>query len=236
MEIKCICVDDEPFALKQLMDYASKTPFLNPVAACSNAFEALQAVSDYSPDLIFVDINMPEMSGVELVKSLPSNIHVIFTTAYSEFAVESYRLNAVDYLLKPFPYQDFLQAANKVLQKFDKSEKTVEGEKNDYIFVKADGKIHKVEFSKIDYLESAGEYVKFYIAGEKPLMSLVTMKSVEAILPRDSFMRIHRSFIVNLEKITTIERNRIVFYGKTYIPISDQYKDVFKEFVEKRFL
>ncbi len=120
----------------------------------------------------------------------------------------------MDYLLKPFPYQDFLQAANKVLQKFNKSESPAEGEKNNYIFVKADGKIHKVEFSMIDYLESAGEYVKFYIAGEKPLMSLVTMKSVEAILPSDSFMRIHRSFIVNLDKITTIERNRIVFTGK----------------------
>lgn len=236
MEIKCICVDDEPFALKQLMDYAEKTPFLNPVAACSNAFEALKAVSDYSPDLIFVDINMPEMSGIELAKTLSDDIMVIFTTAYSEFAVESYRLNAVDYLLKPFPYQDFLQAANKALQKFNKSDRQTEGEKNDYIFVKADGKINKVEFSRIDFIESAGEYVKFYVSGEKPLMSLVTLKSVEAILPSDSFMRIHRSFIVNLEKITTIERNRIVFYGKTYIPISDQYKDVFKEFVEKRFL
>jgi len=238
MEIKCICVDDEPFALKQISDYVKKTPYLKLVAECKNAYEALNSISECKPDLIFVDINMPEMSGMELVKSLPSEIMVVFTTAYSEFAVESYKVSAIDYLLKPISYNDFLKSANKALTNIEshnsKHNESLVGD--DYIFVKADGRIHKVLFSKIDFVESASEYVKIFVNGEKPLMSLMTMKNLEAALPADRFMRVHRSFIVNLDNITTIERNRIIYYNKIYVPVSDQYKDIFKEFVEKRFL
>jgi len=238
MEIKCICIDDEPFALKQISDYVRKTPFLKLISECRNAFEALQVTSNEKPDLVFVDINMPEMSGMDLVKSLPSDIIVIFTSAYSEFAVESYKVNALDYLLKPISYVDFLKSANKALIQFEsqnlKHSETTAG--NDFIFVKAEGRICKVLFSKIDFIESASEYVKIFVSGEKPLMSLMTMKSLEASLPSDKFMRVHRSYIVNLDNITTIERNRIIYYNKIYVPISEQYKDAFKEFVEKRFL
>jgi two-component system LytT family response regulator len=238
MEIKCICIDDEPFALKQISDYVRKTPFLKLISECRNAFEALQIVSNEKPDLIFVDINMPEMSGMDMVKSLPSDILVIFTTAYSEFAVESYKVNALDYLLKPISYVEFLKSANKALEYIENQNvKHLETTAvNDYIFVKADGRIHKVLFSKIDFIESASEYVKIFVNGEKPLMSLMTMKSLEAALSADKFMRVHRSYIVNLDNITTIERNRIIYYNKIYVPVSEQYKDAFKEFVEKRFL
>lgn len=238
MEIKCICIDDEPFALKQIADYVGKTPFLKLIAECRNAYEALKAVSTEKPNLVFVDINMPEMSGMELVKSLPADIVVIFTTAYSEFAVESYKVNALDYLLKPISYADFFKSANKALAHIENQNvKHIESTAgDDYIFVKADGRIHKVQFSKIDFIESASEYVKIFIEGEKPLMSLMTMKNLEAALPTDTFMRVHRSYIVNLDNITTIERNRIIYYKKIYVPISDQYKDTFKVFIEKRFL
>ena len=238
MEIKCICVDDEPFALKQLSDYVKKTPYLKLVAECKNAYEALNSISECKPDLIFVDINMPEMSGMELVKSLSSEIMVVFTTAYSEYAVESYKVSAIDYLLKPISYNDFLKSANKALTNIENhnSKHNVSSVGDDYIFVKADGRIHKVQFSKIDFIESSSEYVKIYISGEKPLMSLMTMKNLEAALPSDTFMRVHRSYIVNLDNISTIERNRIIYYGKIYVPVSEQYKEVFKEYVEKRFL
>ncbi|MDD3740468.1 MAG: LytTR family DNA-binding domain-containing protein [Bacteroidales bacterium] len=238
MEIKCICVDDEPFALKQLSDYVKKTPYLKLVAECKNAYEALNSISECKPDLIFVDINMPEMSGMDLVKSLSSEIMVVFTTAYSEYAVESYKVSAIDYLLKPISYNDFLKSANKALTNIENhnSKHNESSVGDDYIFVKADGRIHKVQFSKIDFIESSSEYVKIYISGEKPLMSLMTMKNLEAALPSDTFMRVHRSYIVNLDNISTIERNRIIYYGKIYVPVSEQYKEVFKEYVEKRFL
>jgi two-component system LytT family response regulator len=238
MEIKCITIDDEPYALKQISDYVQKTPFLKLIAECKNAFEALKSVSNEKPDLIFVDINMPEMSGMDLVKSLPSDILIIFTTAYSEYAVESYKVDALDYLLKPISYNEFLKSANKALlySENQRAKQTDSALDYDYIFVKADGRIHKVQFSKIDFIESASEYVKIFVDGEKPLMSLMTMKNLEAALPMDKFMRVHRSYIVNLENITTIERNRIIYYNKIYVPVSEQYKDIFKDFVEKRFL
>jgi two-component system LytT family response regulator len=141
-------------------------------------------------------------------------------------------------LLKPIGYTDFLKSANKALSHIEnqnvKHHESIAGD--DYIFIKADGRIHKVQFSKIDFVESASEYVKIFVSGEKPLMSLMTMKNLEVALPTDKFMRIHRSYIVNLDNITTIERNRIIYYNKIYVPVSEQYKDVFKEFVEKRFL
>lgn len=238
MKMTCITIDDEPYALKQISAYVRKTPFLNLIADCKNAFEALAAISEQKPDLIFVDINMPEMSGMELVKSLSSDILIVFTTAYSEYAVESYKVNAVDYLLKPIGYSDFLHTANKVQMVWNKNnlENSKSLDSDNYIFVKADGRMYKVELSKIDFVESASEYVKIFVNGEKPIMSLMTMKSLEAALPTDKFMRIHRSYIVNLDNITTIERNRIIYYNKIYVPISEQYKSIFKEFVDRKFL
>jgi two-component system LytT family response regulator len=144
----------------------------------------------------------------------------------------------VDYLLKPIGYNDFLRAANKAQIVWEKNnqENLKSLENKDYIFVKADGRIYKVELSKIDFIESASEYVKIFVSGEKPIMSLMTMKSLEAALPTDKFMRVHRSYIVNLDNITTIERNRIIYYNKIYVPVSEQYKAGFKDFVDRKFL
>ncbi|PKP02157.1 MAG: DNA-binding response regulator [Bacteroidetes bacterium HGW-Bacteroidetes-6] len=236
MKIKCLAIDDEPFALKQLVDYIQKTPFLELAEKCSSAFEALEKLTEGNIDLIFVDINMPGMSGMELVKSLPPDIMVVFTTAYSEYAVESYKVSAVDYLLKPISYEDFLRSANKAMQHFIKKPNTNEKQHDDHFFVKSDGKTIKIVLSEIDFIESMSEYVKIFLGENKVVISLMSMKSLEASLPSDRFMRVHRSYIVNLDKIATIERNRIVFYNNTYIPVSDQYKDEFKKFIDNSFL
>jgi two-component system LytT family response regulator len=238
MIIKCLTIDDEPYALQQLSDYVVKTPFLELAGKSSNAFEAMELMAKMEIDLIFVDINMPEMSGLEFVKTLPAGSNVIFTTAYSKYAVDSYKVNAIDYLLKPIAYEDFLKAANKaqkhILQNHLELEKPHDSIEN--FFVKSEGQIIKINLADIEFIESMSEYVKIYINGQKPIISLMTLKSLETALPKDRFMRVHRSYIVNLEKITTIERNRIIFNKNIYVPVSEQYKDEFKIFVDNKFL
>jgi DNA-binding LytR/AlgR family response regulator len=233
MVIRCMAIDDEPFALKQIGTYIKKTPFLATVALCRNAFEALEFLKQGGVDLMFVDISMPDLSGVDLVKSLSVKPYVVFTTAYSEYAIEGFRVEATDYLLKPIGYSDFLKAANKVRSiielKSQKAENPVPAP--DHIFVKSDYKLIRVEMSDIEYIESMHEYIKIHRAGEKPLMTLVSLKSFENQLPPEKFIRVHRSFIVNKDKIKVIEKNRIVFDNNVYIPVGDQYKDPFHEFL-----
>jgi two-component system, LytTR family, response regulator LytT len=236
MKIKCLAIDDEPFALKQIADYIRKTPFLELAGECYNAFEAMETMASKEIDLIFIDINMPEMSGMEFAKSLPPGTHIIFTTAYSQYAVESYKVDAIDYLLKPISYDDFLKAANKAQKVISQNqEKEKEKAGPEHVFVNADGKIIRIDLEDVDFIESISEYVKFYLSGRKPVMTLMRLKNLEKQLP-SWYMRVHRSYIVNLRKITTIERNRIVFYGTTYIPVSEQYKDEFKKFINSNFL
>jgi two-component system LytT family response regulator len=236
MKIKCLAIDDEPFALRQLAAYIEKTPFLELSGQCNSAFEALNEIAKSNIELLFVDINMPGMSGMELAKTISPNILVIFTTAYSEFAVESYKVSALDYLLKPISYEDFLRSANKAMQVFSQKNKPIATTPTEHFFVKSDGKTIKIVLSEIDFIESMSEYVKIFLGENKTVISLMSMKSLEANLPSNRFMRIHRSYIVNLDKITTIERNRIVFYNSVYIPVSDQYKDEFKKFIDSSFL
>jgi two-component system, LytTR family, response regulator LytT len=236
MKIRCLAVDDEPFALKQMADYIRKTPFLELSGECYNAFQAMEIISSSKIDLIFLDINMPEMSGMEFAKTLPAGTPVIFTTAYSQYAVESYRVDAIDYLLKPISYDDFLRAANKALKVISQLQEKITGKAlPDDVFVNSEGKIIRISLQEIDFIESLSEYVKIYLENKKPVMTLMRMKNLENLLP-SWFMRVHRSYIVNLRKVTTIERNRIVFYGNTYIPVSEQYKEDFKKFVESNFL
>ena len=221
MELNCLIVDDEPLALDLMESYVKRTPFLKLVARCSNALEVLQVLREEAVDLIFLDIQMPELNGLELSRVLDKQIKVIFTTA-------------LDYLLKPVSYPEFLKAANKALNWFEKTRET-QGDslEEDCIFVKSDYKLVKVELAKICYIEGLKDYVKIYLEGvTSPIVSLISMKSLEEMLPA-SFCRVHRSFIVNLNRITVIERNRIVF-GKTYIPIADSSKDKFMEFLNKR--
>jgi DNA-binding LytR/AlgR family response regulator len=238
MVIRCLAIDDEPLALKQIGAYIKKTPFLEPVALCRNAFEAMEFLRDRSADLIFVDISMPDLSGMDFVKSLTVKPYIVFTTAFSEYAFEGFRVEATDYLLKPIGYTDFLKASNKVRSLIElKISKTESPRPSaDHIFIKSDYKLIRVELSDIKYIESMHEYVRIHLSNDKPLMTLVSLKSIENQLPPEKFIRVHRSFIVNKDKIKVIERNRIVFDNNIYIPVSDQYKEKFQEFLNSNYL
>lgn len=226
--IRCIVIEDEPLALKQMVSYIEKTPFLELKASFDNAFDAISFLAENEVDIMFVDINLPDLSGMDFVKTLSNSPRVVFTTAYREYAVEGFRVDALDYLVKPISYNDFLKAANKAnlaIKKLD----------DEFLLVKSEYKIIRINFTDIQYIEGMREYVRIHLENAKPVMTLMSMKNIEQKLPASRFMRIHRSYIVNLEKITTIERNRIVF-NKEYIPVGDQYKVVFQRFIDKNFL
>lgn len=238
MKIKCICIDDEPLALKQLAGYIKKIPFLELVAECDSAAEAGEILADNEIELMFVDINMPDMSGMEFVKSLTEKPYIIFTTAYDEYAVEGFVVEAVDYLLKPFGFDRFQTSATKVKRLIELKSQAPEivQSNKEHLFVKSEYRLLRIELSDIKYIESMHEYVSIHLTTGKPVMTMISLKSLEEQLPKDSFMRVHRSYIVNLAKISVIERSRIVFDGKVYIPISDQYKAKFQEYIDKYFL
>ncbi|MDF9830059.1 LytTR family DNA-binding domain-containing protein [Parabacteroides sp. PF5-6] len=243
--IRCLAIDDEPLALRQISGYITKVPFLTLVKACKNAFEALEILANEKIDLIFADINMPDLNGMDFVKSLQNRPMVVFTTAYSEYAVEGFRVDALDYLLKPFGFTDFMKAANKAAHYMElqnsalqpsSTEKRKEKEEEKYLFVKAEYKMIKLSIEKILYIEGKSEYVRIYTEEMKPIMTLLNMKTLESRLPADRFMRVHRSFIVNLQKIEAIANNRIIFDKNTYIPVGDQYKKSFNQYIEKHIL
>jgi DNA-binding LytR/AlgR family response regulator len=237
MTIKCITIDDEPLALKQISGFVRETPFLELVASCKSAFEAMEVLTKENIDLMFVDIQMPDLTGIDFVKSLNKEQKIIFTTAYQEYALEGFKVDALDYILKPFGYNEFLKAANKAKSYFELLQKsTIQADsKADYLFVKSEYKIKRINLNDILYIEGLREYVKIVLKKEKPVLSLMSLKSLEEKLPSERFMRVHRSFIVNLNEVQTIERSRIIF-DKIYIPVSDQYKDKFQEFLGKRFI
>lgn len=238
MKLKTIAIDDEPLALRLVSDYVSKTPFLELVGSFDNPLDAIDFLSTQSADLIFVDIQMPDLTGIEFARSLEDAPKIIFTTAYEKYALEGFKLNAIDYLLKPFSYEEFLKAAGKARKQVEleaNSLPSIEAN-NQFLFLKSEYKIRRINFNDILYIEGLKDYIKVYTTGdEKPVLSLNSIKSLEQKLPEEKFMRVHRSFIVNLDKIDTIERSRIIF-GKVYIPVSDQYKDKFQEYLDKNFL
>jgi len=235
--IKCIAIDDEPIALKQIVDYIEKTPFLEFSAGFESTIEALSFLEKNEVDLMFVDIQMPDLNGIELVKSLSKPPAVIFITASKNYALEGFQVNALDYLLKPIDYATFYKSAAKTRTQFELLGKNSEEIKsnNDYLFLKSDYKIIRIEIDKILYIEGMREYVRIFLENKSPVISLLSLKNIEQRLPSIKFMRVHRSYIVNLEKITIIERNRIVF-NKTYIPVSEQYKDTFQKYIDNNFL
>ena len=235
--IRCITIDDEPLALKQMANYIDKTPYLELKGEFENAFEAVSFIQNNEVDLMFVDINMPDLNGMDFVKSLSNPPKVIFTTAYSEYAMDGFKVNAVDYLLKPIGYADFLKAATKAKELYFNDNETITSLEHgeDYLFIKSEYKLIRINYADIRYIEGMREYVRIYLDNDKPVMALMSIKKLVEHLPLTDFMRVHRSYIVNLSKITTIERNRIVF-GKTYIPISDQYKSDFQDFIDDKFL
>jgi DNA-binding LytR/AlgR family response regulator len=236
--IRCIAIDDEPLALKQIVGYIRKTPFLDLKAEFESAIKAVSFLQENEIDLMFVDINMPDLNGLDFVKSQSNPPKVIFTTAYSEYAVEGFKVNALDYLLKPIDYDIFLKSANRAHEWFDlQGKKNIKIESNDvFLFIKSEYKVLRINLSDIKYIEGMREYVRIYLVGQRPIMTIVSMKKIEEYLPKNKFMRVHRSYIVNLEKVTTIDRNRIVFDNNTYIPVSGQYNQKFQEYLSKNFL
>jgi len=235
MTIRCLLVDDEPLALDLLEGYVAKTPSLELAGRCSSAFQAMEMLDKTKVDLIFLDIQMPGLSGLDFSRSLKDGPKVIFTTAFEQYALEGFKVDALDYLLKPISYPEFLNTINKAKRWFEHFEKASIPETRTSVFVKADYKLVQIDFNNILYIEGLKDYVKFCLEdNERPVLSLMSMKSLEENLPDSKFMRVHRSFIVNLDKIKTIERNRIVF-GKEYIPISENYKEKFQKFVNERF-
>ena len=238
MIIKCLALDDEPLALEKMSNYIKKTPFLELVGLCRSGFEAMEYLSKFKIDLIFADINMPDINGLDFAKTLNDGPRVIFTTAFSEYAFEGFKVDAIDYLLKPIGYNEFLKAANKARNYFETIlNRTGKSENNkEYLFVKSDYKILRISLDDIIYIEGMREYVRIHLINGKSVMPLISLHVLEDQLPSDKFMRVHRSFIVNLRKISTIDHSRIVFDGKVYIPVSEQYKDSFQNFLNMHSL
>jgi DNA-binding LytR/AlgR family response regulator len=228
-------VDDEPLALDLLERYVNKTPSLVLAGRCNSAFQALEMLDKMEIEIIFLDIQMPGLSGLELSRGLQKGPKVIFTTAFEQFALEGFKVEALDYLLKPVSYPEFLNAVNKAKRLYELIKKTIVPETRTSIFVKTDYKLVQIELNSIQYIEGLKDYVKIYQENvENPVLTLMSLKSLEENLPDKMFMRVHRSFIVNLEKIRAIERNRIIF-GNNYIPISENYKEKFQRFINERF-
>ena len=239
--IRCIAIDDEPLALGQLKVYIEKIPFLELVAVCQDAFCAMSVLASESVDVVFIDINMPDLNGLDFVRSLVERPLVVFTTAYSEYAVEGYKVDAVDYLLKPFGFEEFQHAANKVKKQYELlagiSKPMLANEWEDALFLKSDYKIVKVNIGEIRYIEGMSEYLRVYLEGEaKPIITLLSMKKMEERLPKDMFMRVHRSYIVNLKKIQEVVKLRILMDKETYIPVGDLYKEQFYKYVNNKFV
>ncbi len=238
MILKCCIIDDEPLAIELLESYVKKCPFLQLEASFSSAVQALERISRGDIELVFLDIQMPDLNGIEFSHMIEGKTRIIFTTAFEQYAIDSYKVNAIDYLLKPIAYSDFLKASQKALQWFELLSGSAptgnaESVSGQYIFVKSDYKLKQIPLDKILYIEGLKDYVKIYLEDEsRPILSLLSLKSLEEMLPPSVFIRVHRSFIVQGRKIKMIDRNRIVF-GKEYIPISDSYKVSFGEFLSQ---
>ena len=243
--LKCIAIDDEPLALRQITGYISKIPYLELSATFNNAIDAQQRLTEEPADLIFADINMPDLNGVDFVRALPDRPMVIFTTAYSEYAVEGFKLDAVDYLLKPFSFADFSRSAAKANSLYElrqnrrsePQETASEATPRDkeYISVKADYKVSLVRIAEIIYLESEGEYVRMHLADGSTITTLFRLKNMETALPAESFMRVHRSYIVNLRAIKAYVKGRIFLSDNEYIHIGENYKEAFQAYIDKNF-
>lgn len=240
MILNCVIIDDEPLALDLLKSYIEKTTFLNLVGSYTNAIQAMKDISNKQPvQLMFLDIQMPGIDGLEFAKLLDPSTRVVFTTAFEQYALESYKVNALDYLLKPISYMNFLQSVNKAVHWFDIHNRSLQTpiEKanihQDYIYVKSDYKLLQIPLNQILYIEGLKDYVKIYIEGEsKPILSLISMKIMEERLPSSQFIRVHRSYIVQKSKIKVVDRGRIVF-DKEYIPVSDSYKQELLAYVNE---
>ena len=236
--MNCIAVDDEPLALNVIKEFCEKVDFLNLLETYSSAIDAAKAVNENDIDLIFLDIQMPHITGLEFVKSLSNPPLIIFTTAYSEHALEGFKLDAVDYLVKPIPFNQFLKAVNKAYELFyyrNHDDERIKPEpENDYLMIRVDYSTVMVNFSDILYIEGLKDYIKIYTGG-RPMLTKSTMKNIQERLPDDEFIRIHKSFIINFRAIDKIENNRVVF-GETWLPVGNFYREEFLKRIEKNRL
>jgi DNA-binding LytR/AlgR family response regulator len=239
IKITCIIVDDEPMALNLVESYVKKTPFLDLKKKCNSAIEALEFIKENPVDLLFLDIQMPDLTGLELSKMLPKETRVIFTTAFDQYALEGFKVEALDYLLKPFDYAEFLSAANKANTWFSlvkSKQKSAISKEKEFLFVKSEYKQLRIKLADVLYFESLKDYIKIWIKNNpKAILTLMSLKSLEEELPQSQFLRVHRSFIVSLENIEVIERSQIII-NKQRITVSEQYKPKFLAFVNDNSL
>lgn len=244
MILRCALVDDEPLALSLLESYVRKTDSLELCGSYSSAIQAMKSLPKHPVDLLFLDIQMPELNGLEFSRMVSDNTRIIFTTAFEQYAIDGYRVNALDYLLKPISYNDFIEAVNKALQWFELRKKAETPDSvqtslptdSNHIYVKSDYKIVQIELDKILYIEGLKDYIKIYTEDNpRPILSLTSMKTMEEKLPSNRFIRVHRSYIVQKQKIKIIDKGRIVF-GKEYIPVSDSYKQELQNYVNEHII
>lgn len=238
-KITCLIVDDEPMALTLMEDYVNKIPFLELKGKCSNAFQALEKIHEERIDVVFLDIQMPELNGVELSRTLGKNTRVIFTTAFDQYALEGFKVDALDYLLKPYNFEEFYAAAVKAKDWFDlfnNAQKNQGKEELEYIFVRSEYKHLKIILDEILYIEGLKDYVKIWLEGQtKPVLTHTSLKKLEEELPVSKFMRVHRSYIIALNKIQAVERSQAIINFQ-YIPIADQFKQEFQDFIGRNSL
>ncbi len=236
--IKVLAIDDEPLALRQLAAYLKKVPFFELVDVCQSALDAMKALDEKEIDAIFIDINMPDLNGLDFVKSLQHPPLVVFTTAYQEYAVEGYKVDAIEYLLKPFGMGDVLRAADKVKRQYELLHRASLSpiDEDDALFLKTEYKVVRIPIRDIVYVEGMSEYLRIHLAGQKPVVALLSMKKMEERLPVGEFMRIHKSFIINLHHIVEINRAKVVLEANEEIPIGDSYRDALNGYINKKFL
>lgn len=241
IKITCVIVDDEPMALNLVESYVKKTPFLSLKKKCSSAIEAMEFIKEEPLDLLFLDIQMPDLTGLEFSKMLPKETRVIFTTAFNQYALEGFKVEALDYLLKPFDYAEFLSAANKANKWFElvkgkDKQKSIISDEKEFLFVKSEYKQLRIKLADVLYFEGLKDYIKIWLKGNpKPILTLMSLKSLEEELPDTQFMRVHRSFIVSLNNIDVIERSQIII-NERRITVSEQYKPKFIEFINNNSL
>lgn len=242
--INVLAIDDEPLALQQLTAYIKKIPFFELKGQCQSALEARKTMSEQKIDAIFIDINMPDLNGMDFVRTLTSPPIIVFTTAYSEYAIDGYKVDAADYLLKPFGMDDFLRAADKVKKRYEFIQKIgtqpaeiASDDSDDALFLKTEHRVIRINISDISYIEGMSEYMKIHLLSQpKPVIVLLSMKRIEERLPKNSFMRVHRSYIINLKQIQEINKSRILLFGDISIPIGDLYKETLNNYISRKFL
>lgn len=236
MILSCAIIDDEPLAAELLASYVSKTPGLRLAGVYESAVTAMRELRERPVDLLFLDIQMPELSGLEFATLLPKDTRIIFTTAFDRYAIDGYKVDAADYLLKPVSYDRFAASVNKVIEWFETNERRKTAARDRFVYVKSEYKLIRLDFDDILYIEGLKDYVKIYFeAPRKPVLSLVNMKRVEDCLPKPQFMRVHRSFVVNMAKVSMVDRGRIVV-GDVFIPVSESYKNQVQEYLDSHSL